>query len=51
MEEIKKEIKICKETNENEKHNNPKFMGFSKSIAIQAYLKKPKIFQEKNQIT
>ena len=30
-EEIKKEIKICIETNENE--NNPKPMGFSESSA------------------
>ena len=30
-EEIKKETKICIETNENE--NNPKHMGFSKSSA------------------
>ena len=31
-EEIKKEIKILTETNENE-NNNPKSMGFSKSSA------------------
>ena len=31
IEEIKKEIKICIEMNENE--NNPKHMGFSKSSA------------------
>ena len=45
-EEIKKEIKICIEMNENENTNNPKSMEFSKAvlrgrfIAIQAYLKK-----------
>ena len=50
-EEIKKEIKICIETNENE-NNNPKPVGHGKSspkgkvIAIQAHLKK----QEKSQI-
>ena len=33
MEEIKKEIKICIETNENENNNNPKLMGFDKSSA------------------
>ena len=50
-EEIKKEIKICIEMNENE-NDNPKPMGFSKTvlrgrfIGIQAYLKK----QKKNQI-
>ena len=32
-EEIKKEIKICIETNENEKHNNPKPVGHCKSSA------------------
>ena len=32
-EEIKKEIKICIEMNENE-NNNPKPMGFSKSSAM-----------------
>ena len=32
IEEIKKEIKICIETNGNE-NNNPKPMGFSKSSA------------------
>ena len=32
MEEIKKEIKICIETSENE-NNNPKSMGFSKNSA------------------
>ena len=32
-EEIKKEIKICIETNENEKYNNPKPMGFRKRSA------------------
>ena len=31
-EEIKTEIKVCTETNENE-NNNPKSMGFSKSSA------------------
>ena len=51
-EEIKKEIKICIETNENEKKNNPKPMGHCKSsakgrfIALQAYLKK----QERSEI-
>ena len=30
---MKKEIKICIETNENWKHDNPKPMGFSKSCA------------------
>ena len=46
------EVKLCIETNENEKKDNPKPMGFKKSvlrgrfIAIEAYLKK----QEKNQI-
>ena len=50
-EEIKKEIKICIETNENE--NNPKPMGFSESSAKgkvhsnTSFLKK----KEKNQIT
>ena len=33
IEEIKKEIKICIEMNENEKHNNPKPMGHCKSSA------------------
>ena len=52
MEEIKKEIKICIETNENENTttqklcNSVKAMLRGKFIAIQAYLKK----QEKNQI-
>ena len=32
-EEIKKEIKVCIETNENEKHNNPKPVGHDKSSA------------------
>ena len=32
-EEIKREIKICIETNENENNNNPKPMGFNKSSA------------------
>ena len=32
-EEIKKEIKVCIETNENEKHNNPKPVGHYKSSA------------------
>ena len=32
-EEIKKEIKICIEMNENEKHNNPKPVGHCKSSA------------------
>ena len=32
-EEIKREIKICIETNENENSNNPKPMGFNKSSA------------------
>ena len=51
-EEIKKELKIWIETNENEKKDNPKPMGFKKSvlrgrfIAIEAYLKK----QQTNQI-
>ena len=51
-EEIKKEIKICIETNENEKTTTPNLWGTIKAvlrgkfIAIQAYLKK----QEKGQI-
>ena len=32
-EEIKKEIKICIETNENENNNNPKPLGHCKSSA------------------
>ena len=46
MEEIKKEIKICIETNENETQQ-PKIKAVLRGrfIAIQAYLKK----QEKNQ--
>ena len=32
-EEIKKEVRICIETNENEKMTTPKPMGFSKSSA------------------
>ena len=43
MEEIKKEIKICIETNENTTTPN---LWDSAKVAIQAYLKK----QEKNQI-
>ena len=52
MEEIKKEIKICIETNENENTTTQNLWGSVKAvlrgrfIAIQAYLKK----QEKNQI-
>ena len=49
-EEIKKEIKICRETNENTTTQNPwdsvKAVLWGRFIAIQAYLKK----QEKNQI-
>ena len=51
-EEIKKEIKICIETNENENMTSPNLWDSVKAvlrgryIAIQAYLKK----QEKNQI-
>ena len=46
MEEIKKEIKICIETNENENMTPPNLWGSVKAvlrerfIAIQAYLKK-----------
>ena len=52
MEEIKKEIKICIETNENENMttqnlgNSVKAVLMGRFIALQAYLKK----QEKNQI-
>ena len=52
MEEIKKEIKICIKTNENENTTTPNLWDSVKAvlrgrfIAIQAYLKK----QEKNQI-
>ena len=52
MEEIKKEIKICIETNENENITTQNLWDSVKAvlrgrlIAIQAYLKK----QEKNQI-
>ena len=52
MEEIKKEIKICIKTNENENTttqnlwDSVKAMLRGRFIAIQAYLKK----QEKNQI-
>ena len=52
MEEIKKEIKICIETNENENMTTQNLWDIVKAvlrgrfIAIQAYLKK----QEKNQI-
>ena len=52
MEEIKKEIKICVETNENENRTTQNLWDSVKAvlrgrfIAIQAYLKK----QEKNQI-
>ena len=52
-EEIKKEIKICIETNENENTTTPNLWDTVKAvlrgsfIATQAYLKK----QEKNQIT
>ena len=47
-EEIKKEIKICTETNQNENttQNTVKAVLRGKFIAIQAYLKK----QEKSQI-
>ena len=50
MEEIKKEIKICIETNENENTTTPNLWDSVKAVlrgrvvAIQAYLKK----QEKN---
>ena len=52
MEEIKKEIKICIETNEKENTTTPNLWDSVKAvlrgmfIAIQAYIKK----QEKNQI-
>ena len=52
LEEIKKEIKICVETNENENRTTQNLWDSVKAvlrgrfIAIQAYLKK----QEKNQI-
>ena len=52
MEEIKKEIKICIETNENENTTTQNLWGTVKAglrgrfLAIQAYLKK----QEKSQI-
>ena len=52
MEEIKKEIKICIETNENENPTTQNLWDSVKAvltgrfIALQAYLKK----QEKNQI-
>ena len=52
MEEVKKEIKICIETNENENMTTPNLWDSVKAllrggfIAIQVYLKK----QEKNQI-
>ena len=52
MEEIKKEIKICTETNENENMTNRNLWDSVKAgirgrfIALQAYLKK----HEKNQI-
>ena len=52
MEEIKKEIKICRETNENENMttqnlgNSVKAVLMGRFIALQAYLKK----QEQNQI-
>ena len=52
MEEIKKEIKICIETNENENTTTPNLWDSVKTllrvifIAIKAYIKK----QEKNQI-
>ena len=50
MGEIKKEIKICRETNENENMTTPTYalteMLRERFIAIQVYLKK----QEKHQI-
>ena len=52
MEEVKKEIEICIETNENENMTTPNLWDSVKAllrggfIAIQVYLKK----QEKNQI-
>ena len=52
MEEIKKEIKICIETNENENTTTPNLWDSVKAVlrgrftAIQAYLKK----EEKHQI-
>jgi len=52
MEEIKKEIKICRETNENEnmttqnRGNSVKAVLMGRFIALQTYLKK----QEQNQI-
>ena len=52
MEEIKKEIKICIETNENESTSTPNLRDSVKAVlrgrftALQAYLKK----QEENQI-
>ena len=45
-EEIKKEIKICIEINENENTTTQNLWDLVKAVLIQAYLKK----QEKNQI-
>ena len=45
-EEIKKEIKICRETNDNENTTTQNLWDLVKAVLIQAYLKK----QEKNQI-
>ena len=44
-EEIKTEIKVCTETNENE-NNNPKSMGFSKSSAKRKVLNNTSLAQE-----
>ena len=51
-EEIKKEVRICIETNENEKMTTPKPMGFSKSIAKDMVHSNASLPQEtrKNQI-
>ena len=54
MEEIKQEIKICTETNENENMTTPnlwdsvKAMLIGRFIAIQAYLKKQEEKKKKN---
>ena len=45
-EEIKREIKICIETNENENNNNPKPMGFNKSSAKGKVHSNPSLSQE-----
>ena len=51
-EEIKKEVRICIETNENEKMTTPKPMWFSKSIAKDMVHSNASLPQEtrKNQI-